>query len=148
LELLAEASVPIPEIGTLRAEYPPIVILTSNRTRDLHDALKRRFLYHWIDYPDVVRAADIIRRRVPAAGAAVAEQVAGAIARIRTLDLQKPPGVAEAINWVAALDLLGITDLTGLDPGVLSQTLGTVAKYREDLELIESRGSAWLAGAP
>ncbi len=146
LELLAEGSVTIPEIGTLRARYPPIVILTSNRTRDLHDALKRRCLYHWIDYPDVKRAAEIIRRRVPEAGATIAEQVAGAVARMRTLDLQKPPGVAEAINWVAALNLLGIRELVGDDTGALSQTLGSVAKYREDLELIESKGPAWLAG--
>ena len=148
LELLAEGSVTVPEIGTLRAAYPPIVILTSNRTRDLHDALKRRCLYHWIDYPDVARATAIIRRRVPAAGASLARQVAAAVARIRTLDVQKPPGVAEAINWVGALDLLGIADIVGLDPGVLTQTLGSVAKYREDVELIDSRGSSWLAGAP
>ena len=148
LELLAEGSVTIPEIGTLRARYPPIVILTSNRTRDLHDALKRRCLYHWIDYPDVKRAADIIRRRVPEAGATLAEQVAGAVARIRTLDLQKPPGVAEAINWVAALYLLGVNEVAGEGNVALSQTLGSVAKYREDLKLIESKGSEWLAGKP
>lgn len=146
LELLAEGSVTVPEIGTLRAEYPPIVILTSNRTRDLHDALKRRCLYHWIDYPNLARATEIIRRRVPEAATRIAEQVARAVARIRALDVQKPPGIAEAINWVGALDLLGVTDLAGLDDTALNQTLGSVAKYREDMEVIASRGAGWLTG--
>ena len=114
-ELLAESSVTIPELGTITAAFPPIVILTSNRTRDLHDALKRRCLYHWIDYPDVSRATSIVRRRVPAASADLAENVAAAVARLRTLDVQKPPGIAEAINWVAALELLGIDLLDGTD---------------------------------
>ncbi|MGC8514062.1 MAG: AAA family ATPase [Acidimicrobiales bacterium] len=146
LELLAEGTVTVPEIGTLRAKYPPVVILTSNRTRDLHDALKRRCLYHWIDYPDLERATDIIRRRVPEASSGIAEQVAAAVARIRTLDVQKQPGIAEAINWVGALDLLGVTDVAGLDHEALARTLGSVAKYREDVELIASRGVGWLAG--
>ncbi|MEP7113856.1 MAG: MoxR family ATPase, partial [Ilumatobacteraceae bacterium] len=103
-ELLAESSVTIPELGTITASFPPIVVLTSNRTRDLHDALKRRCLYHWIDYPDINRATTIVRRRVPAASADLAENVAAAVARLRTLDVQKPPGIAEAINWVAALE--------------------------------------------
>lgn len=147
LELLAEGTVTVPEIGTLRAKYPPVVILTSNRTRDLHDALKRRCLYHWIDYPDLERATDIIRRRVPGSCVGIPEQVARAIARIRTLDVQKPPGIAEAINWVGALDLLGVTDVTGLDQTALTRTLGSVAKYKEDVELIASKGAEWLAGA-
>ena len=92
----------IPELGTTRAERPPIVVLTSNRTRDLHDALKRRCLYHWIDYPGLRTAVDIIRRRVPAARTTLVEQVGAAVGRLRSLDVQKPPGIAEAIDWVAA----------------------------------------------
>ncbi|MDE3203172.1 MAG: MoxR family ATPase [Acidobacteriota bacterium] len=143
LELLAEGSVTIPEIGTVRATHRPVVILTSNRTRDLHDALKRRCLYHWIDYPDVARTTDIVRRRVPQASTPLVESVAAAVARLRTLEVQKPPGVAEAINWVLALDLLG---LPALDPPAVETTLGSVLKYREDLELAMSRGPDWLAG--
>ena len=118
------------------------MILTSNRTRDLHDALKRRCLYHWIDYPDVTRATAIVRRRVPAASADLAENVSAAVARLRTLDVQKPPGIAEAINWVAALELLGI-DL--LDGTAVERTLGSVMKYREDLDLVAQRGVHWVA---
>jgi MoxR-like ATPase len=143
-ELLAENSVTIPELGTIRAAQPPVVILTSNRTRDLHDALKRRCLYHWIDYPSLERAVAIVRRRVPEAAAPLAEQVAAAVARLRTLDLQKPPGVAEAINWVATARLLGFDRL---DEGGTDQTLGTVLKYREDLAVARDRGLAWVAGA-
>ena len=142
-ELLAESSVTIPEIGTIRAVYPPIVVLTSNRTRDLHDALKRRCLYHWIDYPRLDRAVAIVRRRVPSAGAALAEQVAGAVARLRTLDVQKPPGVAEAINWVAAVQLLGLDRLSAK---VAGQTLGSVLKFREDVDLVTARGLDWVVG--
>ncbi len=141
-ELLAESSVTIPELGTITATFPPIVVLTSNRTRDLHDALKRRCLYHWIDYPDVHRATTIVRRRVPAASTDLAENVAAAVARLRTLDVQKPPGIAEAINWVAALELLGI-DL--LDGSAVERTLGSVMKYREDLDLVRARGVNWVA---
>jgi MoxR-like ATPase len=143
LEMLAESAVTIPELGTVRAAVPPVVVLTSNRTRDLHDALKRRCLYHWIDYPDLARAVAVIRRRVPAASISIAEQVAGAVARLRSLDVQKPPGLAEAINWVATLDLLG---LDRLDAGAVDTTLGSVLKYREDLELARDQGSAWVAG--
>jgi MoxR-like ATPase len=143
LEMLAESAVTIPELGTVRAAVPPVVVLTSNRTRDLHDALKRRCLYHWIDYPDLDRAVAVIRRRVPAASTTIAEQVAAAVARLRSLDVQKPPGLAEAINWVATLDLLG---LDRLDDGAVDTTLGSVLKYREDLELAREHGSAWVAG--
>ncbi len=128
-ELLAEDSVTIPEIGTLRATFPPIVVLTSNRTRDLHDALKRRCLYHWIDYPPLAQATAIVRARVPAASAELAAQVAGAVQRLRSLDVQKPPGVAEAIDWVHAASLLG---LRRLDEASVDATLGSVLKYRED----------------
>jgi MoxR-like ATPase len=142
-ELLAEATVTIPELGTLRAEQPPIAVLTSNRTRDLHDALKRRCLYHWIEYPSLERTVAIIRRRVPTASITLAEQVAAAVARLRTLDVQKPPGIAEAIDWVAVVELLG---LDHLDEAMADQTLGTVLKYREDLDIVRERGIAWVVG--
>jgi MoxR-like ATPase len=142
-ELLAEGSVTIPELGTVRAQHPPVVVLTSNRTRDLHDALKRRCLYHWIDYPDLERTTAIIRRRVPAATESLAAQVAAAVRRLRTLDVQKPPGVAEAINWVLALDLLG---LSALDESAVSVTVGSVLKYREDMDVVAEKGLAWVAG--
>src|SRR5437660_3204226 len=106
LEILSDYSVTVPELATFRADVPPVVVLTSNRTRDLHDALKRRCLYHWIDYPDAARTVAIIRRRVPGSTERLAAQVAAAVARLRTLDVQKAPGVAEAINWTVALRLL------------------------------------------
>jgi MoxR-like ATPase len=142
-ELLAEGAITIPEIGTVRADVPPIAVLTSNRTRDLHDALKRRCLYHWIDYPDVARAAAIIRLHVPAAGENLATAGAASVQRLRSLDLQKPPGVAEAIDWVGALTLLGVTTIDG---DTVAATLGSALKYREDLDLALERGSAWVAG--
>jgi MoxR-like ATPase len=143
LELLAESSVTIPELGTVRAVVAPIVVLTSNRTRDLHDALKRRCLYHWIDYPDLERAVAVIRRRVPVASTSLAEQVAAAVQRLRSLDVQKPPGLAEAINWVATLGLLGLDRLNG---DAADRTLGSVLKYREDLAFARERGVDWVAG--
>jgi MoxR-like ATPase len=143
-ELLAESTVTIPELGTLRAAQPPIVVLTSNRTRDLHDALKRRCLYHWIDYPSLERTVAIIRRRVPAASVTIAEQAATAVTRLRTVDVQKPPGIAEAINWVSVIELLG---LDRLDESTAELTLGTVLKYREDLDLVRERGMAWVVGS-
>jgi MoxR-like ATPase len=143
-ELLAESSVTIPELGTIHAIHPPIVVLTSNRTRDLHDALKRRCLYHWIDYPDLERTTTIIRTRVPSSTQSLATQVAAAVNRLRSLDTQKPPGVAEAINWTLALELLGIEQL---DESAIMATLGSVLKYREDLELVKEKGPAWVVGA-
>ncbi len=137
LELLGEASVTIPEIGTIRATHPPIVVMTSNRTRDLHDAVKRRCLYQWIDYPDPQREMDIIRRRVKGADARLIVQVADAVSRMRESDIQKPPGIAEAIDWVAALDLLGIEHL---DVAAADRTLGSVLKYSEDQEVIRAAG--------
>jgi MoxR-like ATPase len=142
LELLAESSVTIPELGTVRASHPPIVVLTSNRTRDLHDALKRRCLYHWIDYPDLERSIEIVRSRVPSSGRSLAEQVAAAVVRLRSLDVQKPPGIAEAIGWVAALDVLGIERL---DAAAAELTIGSVLKYREDSMVAADRGFAWVA---
>jgi MoxR-like ATPase len=144
LELLAEASLTIPELGTIRARHPPIVVLTSNRTRDLHDALKRRCLYHWIDYPDAQREAEIVRRRVPDAAPQLAGDVAAAVRRLRTEDIQKPPGIAEAIDWVAALRVLG---LQRLDEAAAQRTLGTVLKYRDDQELVRARGLSGLLPA-
>jgi MoxR-like ATPase len=142
-EMLAEASVTVPEIGTLHATVPPVVILTSNRTRDLHDALKRRCLYHWIDYPDLEQATRIVRLRVPAASPTLVEQITAAVQRLRTMDVQKPPGVAEAIDWVHAAVLLGIHSL---DAESVDQTLGSVLKYREDQEAARAEGLAWVAG--
>ena len=137
LELLAEASVTIPEIGTIRATHPPVIVLTSNRTRDLHDAVKRRCLYHWIDYPSPEREVEIVRRRVKGASEVLAVQVADAVARIRDSDVQKPPGVAEAIDWVAALELLGVEQL---DEAAVDRTLGSVLKYSEDQEVVRAAG--------
>ncbi len=143
LELLAEASITIPEIGTVRATHPPIVVLTSNRTRDLHDALKRRCLYHWIDYPTPEREVEIVRRRVPDAAQQLAVEVAAALGRLRSSDIQKRPGIAEAIDWVAALQLLGVERL---DAASAERTLGSVLKYREDQELMRRQGLAALVG--
>ena len=137
LELLADASVTIPEIGTVRATYPPVIILTSNRTRDLHDAVKRRCLYHRISYPTPQREVEIVRRRVKGASETLAVQVANAVARMRASDVQKPPGIAEAIDWLAALELLGIEVL---DAAAVDRTLGTVLKYDEDQEVIRATG--------
>ena len=137
LEILAEATVTIPEIGTIRATHPPVIILTSNRTRDLHDAVKRRCLYQWIDYPSREREVDIVRRRVKGASAEMAVQVADAIAKLRESDVQKPPGVAESIDWLSALSLLGVERL---DPPAIERTLGSVLKYSEDQEIVRANG--------
>ena len=137
LELLAESSVTIPEIGTITATHPPIIVLTSNRTRDLHDAVKRRCLYHWIDYPSPQREVEIIRRRVKGASQTLAVQVANAVSRMRDSDIQKPPGIAEAIDWLGALDLLGVERL---DVAAVDRTLGSVLKYSEDQEVVRAAG--------
>jgi MoxR-like ATPase len=137
LELLAEATVTIPEIGTIKATHPPIVILTSNRTRDLHDAVKRRCLYQWIDYPAPKREVEIVRRRVKGAAEVLTVQVANAVSRMRKSDVQKPPGIAEAIDWVSALNMLGIETL---DADSADRTLGSVLKYSEDQEVIRAGG--------
>jgi MoxR-like ATPase len=137
LELLADAAVTIPEIGTVRATHPPAIVLTSNRTRDLHDAVKRRCLYHWIAYPTPEREVEIVRRRVQGASETLAVQVANAVSRMRDSDVQKPPGIAEAIDWLAALDLLGVEVL---DAATVDRTLGSVLKYSEDQEVIRTAG--------
>jgi MoxR-like ATPase len=144
LELLGEAAVTIPEVGQVRATHPPIIVLTSNRTRDLHDAVKRRCLYQWIDYPSREREVEIVRRRVRGVAESLAVQVADAISRMRESDIQKPPGVAEAIDWVAALALLGIERL---DAASIDRTLGTVVKYAEDQELLREAGLEHLIGS-
>jgi MoxR-like ATPase len=136
--------VTVPELGTIRAAVPPAVVLTSNRTRDLHDALKRRCLYHWIDYPSPEREVEIVRRRVPWSAQELAVDVGAALSRLRAGDLQKPPGIAEGIDWVAALELLGVTRL---DAAAAGRTLGSVLKYREDEELVRERGLGWLVGS-
>jgi MoxR-like ATPase len=127
LELLAEAAITIPELGTVRAVHPPVVVLTSNRTRDLHDALKRRCLYHWIDYPEPLREVEIVRRRVPDAARELSVDVVDALRRLRASEVQKPPGIAEAIDWVAALRLLGVERLDALSA---DRTLGSVLRTR------------------
>jgi MoxR-like ATPase len=144
LELLAESSVTIPEIGTIKATHPPIIVLTSNRTRDLHDAVKRRCLYQWIDYPSRQREVEIVRRRVKGASETLAVQVADVIARMRDSDVQKPPGVAESIDWLSALNLLGIERL---DAPAIDRTLGSVLKYSEDQEVIRAAGLEQLVGS-
>jgi MoxR-like ATPase len=130
LEVLSEFQVSVPEIGTLRAHRRPVVILTSNRTRDIHDALKRRCLYHWIEYPDVEKERRIIAERAPGVSEDLAEQIAGFMRRIRELELVKKPGIAESLDWAVALLTLGRTDL---DPQTVEQTLGCILKYKEDL---------------
>jgi MoxR-like ATPase len=144
LELLAEASVTIPELGTVRATHPPAIVLTSNRTRDLHDAVKRRCLYQWIDYPTRRREVEIIRRRVKGSSETLAVQVADAVARMRDSDVQKPPGIAEAIDWVAALRLLGVEQL---DVETVELTLGSVLKYSEDQDVVRAAGLEQLVGS-
>ena len=129
LEVLADNAVTIPELGTIRPAEPPIVVLTSNRTRELHDALKRRCLYHWVNHPDLEREVEIIRRHEPEVADRLARQVAAGVAAMRAAGLVKPPGIAEAIDWATALRLLGATELT---PPAVRATLGALLKYRED----------------
>jgi MoxR-like ATPase len=133
LEVLSDFQITIPEIGTIRAERPPLVLLTSNRTRELHDALKRRCLYHWIGYPPHEREVEIVLVRAPGVSEALAGKVVAAVNRLREMELAKPPGVAETIDWVRTLDFLGETEL-GTE--VAGDTLGAVVKERDDLELV------------
>ncbi|HVF74140.1 MAG TPA: MoxR family ATPase [Acidimicrobiales bacterium] len=137
LEILSDYAVTVPELGTFRATVPPVVVITSNRTRDVHDALKRRCLYHWVEHPDFEREVEIVRRRVPAVSVELAGEVARAVGRLRELGLYKPPGVAEAIDWAEALGALG---RTSLDAATAEATLGTVLKYREDQQRVRSAG--------
>ncbi len=137
LEFLAGFTVTIPELGTRRATRPPVVVLTSNRTRDVHDALKRRCVYHWIDHPDLEREVEIVTTRVPEAPVPLARAVAGAVGALRALELYKPPGVAESIDWARALVHLGADRL---ERPVAERTLGVVCKHREDLERVRDGG--------
>ncbi|MDT7725737.1 MAG: hypothetical protein QOI21_2313 [Actinomycetota bacterium] len=133
LELLSDFQISIPEVGTIVAPSPPLVVLTSNRTRELHDALKRRCLYHWIGYPPAAREVEIVLIREPGVSETLARKVVDAVHRLRRLDLAKPPGVAETIDWARMLDFLGETEL---DPATAEDTLGAVVKDRDDLELV------------
>jgi MoxR-like ATPase len=133
LELLSDFQISIPEVGTIRAERPPLVVLTSNRTRELHDALKRRCLYHWIGYPPPDTETEIVLTRAPGVSEALTRKVVAAVNRLRELDLAKPPGVAETIDWARTLDVLGATELT---PDMAADTLGAVVKERDDLDVV------------
>ena len=137
LEVLADNAVTIPELGTFRATVPPIVIITSNRTRDVHDALKRRCLYHWVEHPDLEREIAIVQSRVPGADELLTRQVSRLVAELRSIGLFKPPGVAETIDWVMALTALGRTEL---DASSVEASLGAVVKYREDADRVRARG--------
>ena len=141
LELLSDFQVTVPEIGTFSARTPPIVVLTSNRTREVHDALKRRCLYHWVEHPDFEREVRIVQLRAPGAVAALARQVAAAVEQMREMALYKPPGVAETIDWALALATLG---RSSLDEATADVTLGTVLKYREDAQRVRASGLAGL----
>ena len=144
LEILSDFQISIPELGTIRAETSPVVILTSNRTRELHDALRRRCLYHWIGYPTAAREAEIVAIREPGAAAALIRKVVAAAQRLRELDLAKPPGVAETIDWVRTLGVLGETELT---EAAASDTLGAVVKDRDDLDLVRENLAEIVSGA-
>ena len=133
LEVLSDFQITIPEVGTLRAEHPPAVILTSNRTRELHDALKRRCLYHWIEHPDLEREVEVVRMRAPEVSESLARSVASAVGRLRELDLAKRPGVAETLGWARALSFLRVDSL---DRGAVEDTLGSVVKDHDDLVLV------------
>jgi MoxR-like ATPase len=135
LEVLSDFQVTIPEIGTIRAEAPPIVVITTNRTREIHDALKRRCLYYWVDYPDAAAELEIVGRKVPGCNAALSREIVAYVQKLRTMDLFKNPGVAETIDWATALTEL---DRMALDPATVSDTLGTLLKYQEDIARIGS----------
>ncbi|GAA2969007.1 MoxR family ATPase [Actinokineospora diospyrosa] len=144
LEVLSESAVTVPELGEIRAASPPLVVLTSNRTREVHDALKRRCLYHWLDHPSLDRELAILRKRLPGLGERLATQVVTAVRRLREMELLKPPGVAETIDWAAALIALGRDTV---DVSTAALTLGAVLKYREDVDRVVAAGlDALLAG--
>jgi MoxR-like ATPase len=143
LELLSDFQVTIPEIGTISAEERPIVVLTSNRTREIHDALKRRCIYHWIDYPTPTREADIIKRKVPELEGGLAVAITGAMQQLRRMELFKPPGVAETLDWAESLRLLGAGELT---VPTIERTLGVVLKYKDDIDMVTEAGVDTLVG--
>ena len=144
LEILSDFQVTIPEIGTVTAERPPRVILTSNRTREVHDALKRRCLYHWIDYPDLEKEVEIVRARAPEAADGLAREVAALVQGLRGMDLYKVPGVAETLDWARSLAVLGATSI---DPALVDATLGAALKYQEDLEKVREQVPAMVEKA-
>jgi MoxR-like ATPase len=143
LEVLADNAVTIPELGTIRAAVPPLVVITSNRTREVHDALKRRCLYHWLGHPDFAREVAIVRRHVPDAARQLVADVAAAVARLREANLLKPPGIAETIDWTQALHVLGVGRL---DPETAEATLGAALKYREDMVRVQRELATLLGG--
>jgi MoxR-like ATPase len=143
LELLSDFQVTIPEIGTIKANVPPIVVLTSNRTREIHDALKRRCIYHWIDYPTPELEASIVMRKIPNIDADLAKSLATAMEKLRTMDLFKPPGVAETLDWAESLKLLADGELSG---PVVDRTLGVVLKYKDDIDTVRAAGVDTLVG--
>jgi MoxR-like ATPase len=134
LEVLADFQVTIPELGTVKAAQPPIVVITSNRTREVHDALKRRCLYHWVGYPTAERELSIVRKKVPGVGKKLSEQIVGFVQELRKQDLFKAPGVAETLDWAGALSEL---DVVALDPATVSDTLGVLLKYQDDIARLE-----------
>ena len=134
LEVLSDFQVTIPELGTVRAAHPPVVVVTSNRTREIHDAIKRRCLYHWVDYPSAARELEIVRLKAPGAAEALSREVVAFVQRQRTMDLYKAPGVAETIDWTRALLVL---DALSLDPQTVSDTLGTLLKYQDDIARLQ-----------
>ncbi len=144
LEVLSDYAITVPELGTIRAQVPPVVVVTSNRTREVHDALKRRCLYHWLEHPSYDREVAILRRRLPEVTERLACDVARAVQGMRAADLVKPPGVAESIDWAQALHTLGAREI---DPDLAAATLGSVLKYREDIERVRGIGLAALIGA-
>jgi MoxR-like ATPase len=137
LEVLSDFQITIPELGTIKAAQPPVVILTSNRTRDIHDALKRRCLYHWIEYPSIEKEIAIVQARMPGVGERLSGQVVAFVHELRQMDLYKVPGIAETLDWVAALTAL---DRTALDPETVDDTLGAILKYQDDLAAVRKRG--------
>jgi MoxR-like ATPase len=139
LEVLADFQVTIPEIGTIKAEEPPIVVITSNRTREIHDAVKRRCLYHWVDYPNAQRELEILRRKAPGASERLSQEVVGFVQRLRKMDLFKLPGVAETIDWSQALVAL---DTLALDPDTINNTLGALLKYQDDIARVQGTEAA------
>ena len=147
LEVLSDFQISIPEIGTVRADSAPLVVLTSNRTRELHDALKRRCLYHWIGYPPADREVEIVLIKEPGISEALARKVVAAVNRLRELDLAKPPGVAETIDWARTLGLLGGAEATGLDAQMAQDTLGAVVKERDDLDVVRDNLEEITSGA-
>jgi MoxR-like ATPase len=139
LEVLSDFQVTIPELGTVKAAQTPIVIITSNRTREIHDALKRRCFYHWVDYPDLKRELEILKVRAPGAGERLSRQVVGFVQELRNLDLFKAPGVAESIDWATALSELNTLDL---DPKSVNDTLGVLLKYQDDIQRLQGSEAA------